>query len=201
MKLSYSVSFIFFKIYKYMYVFFRRWNELIMTKCLCWILWISLLYTMYICIDIQVFVCMSLLYMDLVTWSLYALSEIKMHCCYTIINLKDTFFDTAVGSRPNCARMCGRIETRLGISYINSDPTHPIRIETHSYPRPLYRPPLYRLQAAVDKSDNASLSFAFWGSSTLSTSMHRHYDESVGLHRIKQLTRGNNTIPYHIRRL
>ena len=32
---------------------------------------------------------------------------------------------------------------------------------------------------------------------TLSTSTHRHYDESVGLHRIKQLTRGNNTIPYH----
>ena len=41
--------------------------------------------------------------------------------------------------------------------------------------------------------------FAFWGGSTLSTSTHRHYDESV--HRIKQLTRGNNTIPYHIRRL
>ena len=41
----------------------------------------------------------------------------------------------------------------------------------------------------------ASLRFAFWGSSTLSTSTHRHYDESV--HRIKQLTRGNNTIPYH----
>ena len=38
----------------------------------------------------------------------------------------------------------------------NTDPPHPIRIETHSYPRPLYRP-LYRLQAAVDKSDNASL--------------------------------------------
>ena len=37
--------------------------------------------------------------------------------------------------------------------------------------------------------------FAFWGSATLSTSTHRHYDESV--HHIKQLTRGNNTIPYH----
>ena len=45
----------------------------------------------------------------------------------------------------------------------------------------------------------ASLCFTFWGSSTLSTSTHRRYDESV--HRIKQLTRGNNTIPYHIRRL
>ena len=37
--------------------------------------------------------------------------------------------------------------------------------------------------------------FASWGSATLSTSTHRHYDESV--HRIKQHTRGNNTIPYH----
>ena len=37
--------------------------------------------------------------------------------------------------------------------------------------------------------------FAFWGSATLSTSTHRHYDENV--HRIKQHTRGNNTIPYH----
>ena len=39
--------------------------------------------------------------------------------------------------------------------------------------------------------------FAFWGNATLSTSTHRHYDESV--HRIKQHTRGNNTIPYHYR--
>ena len=42
----------------------------------------------------------------------------------------------------------------------------------------------------------ASLRFAIWGSVTLSTSTHRHYDERV--HRIKQLTRGHNTIPYHI---
>ena len=34
--------------------------------------------------------------------------------------------------------------------------------------------------------------FAFGGNVTLSTSTHRHYDESV--HRIEQLTRGNNTI-------
>ena len=34
--------------------------------------------------------------------------------------------------------------------------------------------------------------FAFGGNVTLSTSTHRHYDES--LHRIEQLTRGNNTI-------
>ena len=45
----------------------------------------------------------------------------------------------------------------------------------------------------MDKS--AMRRFAFWGSATLSTSTHRHYDESV--HRIKQHTRGNNTIPYH----
>ena len=37
-----------------------------------------------------------------------------------------------------------------------------------------------------------SLNFAFGGNVTLSTSRHRHYDESV--YRIKQLTRGNNTI-------
>ena len=36
--------------------------------------------------------------------------------------------------------------------------------------------------------------FAFRGNVTLSTSMQRHYDESV--HRIKQLTRGNNTIGF-----
>ena len=36
--------------------------------------------------------------------------------------------------------------------------------------------------------------FAFGGNVTLSTSTHRHYDESV--HRIKQLTRGNNTIGF-----
>ena len=34
--------------------------------------------------------------------------------------------------------------------------------------------------------------FAFGGNVTLSTSTHRHYDES--LHRIEQLTRGNNKI-------
>ena len=45
----------------------------------------------------------------------------------------------------------------------------------------------------MDKS--AMRRFAFWGSATLSTSTHRHYDESV--YRIKQHTRGNNTIPYH----
>ena len=36
--------------------------------------------------------------------------------------------------------------------------------------------------------------FAFGGNVTLSTSTHRHYDESV--HRIKQLSRGNNTIGF-----
>ena len=41
---------------------------------------------------------------------------------------------------------------------------------------------------------HASLRFAFGGNVTLSTSTHRHYDESV--HRIKQLTRGNNTIGF-----
>ena len=35
---------------------------------------------------------------------------------------------------------------------------------------------------------------AFGGNVTLSTSTHRHYDESV--HRIKQLTRGNHTIGF-----
>ena len=35
---------------------------------------------------------------------------------------------------------------------------------------------------------------AFGGNVTLSTSTHRHYDESV--HRIKRLTRGNNTIGF-----
>ena len=40
----------------------------------------------------------------------------------------------------------------------------------------------------------ASIRFAFGGNVTLSTSTHRHYDESV--HRIKQLTRGNNTIGF-----
>ena len=37
--------------------------------------------------------------------------------------------------------------------------------------------------------------FAFGGNVTLSTSTHRHYDESV--HRIKQLTRGNKTIGFN----
>ena len=45
----------------------------------------------------------------------------------------------------------------------------------------------------MDKS--AMRRFTFWGSATLSTSTYRHYDERV--HRIKQHTRGNNTIPYH----
>ena len=36
--------------------------------------------------------------------------------------------------------------------------------------------------------------FAFGDNFTISTSTHRHYDESV--HRIKQLTRGNNTIGF-----
>ena len=40
----------------------------------------------------------------------------------------------------------------------------------------------------------SSLRFAFGENVTLSTSTHRHYDESV--HRIKQLTRGNNTIGF-----
>ena len=35
--------------------------------------------------------------------------------------------------------------------------------------------------------------YLFWGSVTLSTSTHRHYNESV--HRKKQHTRGINTIP------
>ena len=42
---------------------------------------------------------------------------------HPIINLKDTFFDTAVGSRPNCARMCGYRPDWLSAKQI--DPPHP----------------------------------------------------------------------------
>ena len=41
--------------------------------------------------------------------------------------------------------------------------------------------------------------YLFWGSVTLSTSTHHHYNESV--HRKKQHTCGNNTIPYKLARL
>ena len=41
--------------------------------------------------------------------------------------------------------------------------------------------------------------YLFWGSVTLSTQTHRHYNESV--HRKKHYTRGNNTIPYKLARL
>ena len=36
----------------------------------------------------------------------------------------------------------------------------------------------------------------FWGSVTLSTKMHRHYNDCV--HRKRQHTCGNNTIPYKL---
>ena len=41
--------------------------------------------------------------------------------------------------------------------------------------------------------------YLFWGSVTLSTETHRHYNESV--HRKKHYTRGSNTIPYKLVRL
>ena len=77
------------------------------------------------------------------------------------------------------------------------DRPNPILIETRSYRRPSGR----RLQAvrpkpaAVDNQLCVASLRLFWRSVTLSTSTYRHYDERV--HRIKQLTRGNNTIPYH----
>ena len=61
-----------------------------------------------------------------------------------LIHLKDTFFDTAVGSRPNLHAYADGDET--GSHLKKNDPPHPILIETRSYRRPLYRP-LY-----VDKS-------------------------------------------------
>ena len=41
--------------------------------------------------------------------------------------------------------------------------------------------------------------YLFWGSITLPTETHRHYNECV--HRKKHYTRGNNTIPYKLARL
>ena len=110
---------------------------------------------------------------------------------YLLINLKYTFFDTAVGSgKKNWHASADRDET--GSHLDKFDPPHPILIETHSYRRP---------EAACCRPSeslcghNGYASLRFLGSATLSTSTHRRYDESV--HRIKQLTRGNNTIPYH----
>ena len=51
-----------------------------------------------------------------------------------------------------------------------------------------------RQTEGVDKSAMRMRRFAFGGNVTVSTSTHRHYDESV--HRITQLTRGNNTIGF-----
>ena len=105
-------------------------------------------------------------------------------------NVKRHFFDTAVGPHPNFARICALRRDWLSPKK-NVDPPHPILIETRSYRRPSGR-----LQAVrCGQITYASLRFAFWGNVTLSTSTHRQYDESV--HRIKQLTLGNNTIPYH----
>ena len=50
----------------------------------------------------------------------------------------------------------------------------------------------YSLQAYF-KSATRCFIYLFWGSVTLSTYKHRHYNESV--HRKKQHTHGNNTIP------
>ena len=72
--------------------------------------------------------------------------------------------------------------------------THPIPIETRSYRRPsaVRRSSGLSNQVCASVASLRSLNFAFGGNVTLSTSTHRHYDESV--YRIKQLTRGNNTI-------
>ena len=74
------------------------------------------------------------------------------------------------------------------------DPPHPIPIETRSYRRPSVQPSDGRqaCQISYAHASLRSLNFAFGGNVTLSTSTHRHYDESV--YRIKQLTRGHNTI-------
>ena len=111
---------------------------------------------------------------------------------YIIIKLKGSFFRTGRRIAPKfCTHV--RIETRLTLSYKKIGPTPP-----HSDINPF-------LSKAVQPSDGRqacqisyahaslrSLNFAFVGNVTLSTSTHRHYDESV--YRIKQLTRGNNTI-------
>ena len=72
------------------------------------------------------------------------------HICidnvYLLIHLREAFFDTNVGSRPNLARMCGW--SRDWLSPKQFDPPHPILIDTRSYRRPLYRRP----EAVVDKS-------------------------------------------------
>ena len=87
-----------------------------------------------------------------------------------------------------------RIETRLTLSLKKLDPPHPIPIETRSYRRPsVSRQTVVRpVKLAMRMRRFASLNFAFGENVTLSTSTHRHYDECV--YRIKQLTRGNNTI-------
>ena len=82
---------------------------------------------------------------------------------------------------------------------IKSDPTHPNLIQNPFVLKAVRR------SSGVEKSAMRRwLGFAFGGNVTLSTSTHRHYDESV--HRIKELTRGNHTIGFsdilsHIRKL
>ena len=124
------------------------------------------------------------------TSSLSAIKAVLFHVSHLLIKLKGTFFDTAVGPRPNCARMCALRRDWLSHKHFFY-PRHPILIETRSYRRPSGRVQAVR----CGQITYASLRFAFWENVTLSTSTHRHYDESV--HRIKQLTRGSNTIPYH----
>ena len=99
-----------------------------------------------------------------------------------LIKLKGTFFDTA-----EILHACADRD-EMGSQ---------LKIETPSRNQFSYRRPSGRLQAirpaagckppAVDKA--AMRRLAFWGNVTLSTSTHRHYDESV--HRIKQLSRGH----------
>ena len=67
--------------------------------------------------------------------------------------------------------------------------TKPIRIEGR---QPSDGRQVWKNQLCACVASLRWLGFAFGGNVTLSTSKHRHYDESV--HRIKQLTRGNHTI-------
>ena len=110
------------------------------------------------------------------------------------------------GPRPNLASMCGYILSPKK----KFDPPHPrgfrglnclarLALARERMPSLIQNPfVLKAVRQTVVRltvwTNQLCARFAFRGNVTLSTSMQRHYDESV--HRIKQLTRGNNTIGF-----
>ena len=121
-----------------------------------------------------------------------------------IINLKNTF-PNRPSDRAQIVHACAdRDENGSHLKKNRTHPpqsnTKPIRIEGR--PSAVSRQPsdgrqtegvnksAMRMRRFASIASRRLLRFAFWGNVTLSTSTHRHYDESV--HRIKQLT-----IPYN----